>query len=260
MPPGILSSNLITVPVLDSLLASQAGQEHTYRLQLLSTKLAILTNRPSQPIKRSFDAELQILQCRLELAKVAVRLTNLRLASGELGIVETDCKGMFKRIAREIRARSDREARKSIGQERDVGTASPQQGGGEGEGDGSYTGPGPTIESDVMERPSIQTLTPAHLESSPTSMPTYDPTNTSPDLDQDPESESRTTSHSSLPSVSLSSTSSADAKIAKYQNRQGVITNLRIEALRLLGEVEDLQGRPERRGRWDSLALKLEAG
>lgn len=170
---------------------------------------------------------------------------------------------MFKRIAREIRARSDREARRGIGQERDVGTASPQQGGGgvEGEGEGSYTGSktGPTTGSDVMERPPMQTLTPAHLESSPTSMPTYDPSTTSPDPDNDPESESRTTSHSSLPSASLSS-SSADAKIAKYQNRQGVITNLRIEALRLLGEVEDLQGRPERRGRWDSLALKLEAG
>ena len=53
---------------------------------------------------------------------------------------------------------------------------------------------------------------------------------------------------------SISGTSSG----SKYETRQKAITTLRVEALRLLGDVEEMQGKPERKIRWDCLATKLE--
>lgn len=75
------------------------------------------------------------------------------------------------------------------------------------------------------------------------------------------ETTSSSSASSVFTSISTTSTSSSlDPESSKYQTRQRTITMLRVEALRLLGEVEEMQGRPERRGRWDSLAIKLEAG
>jgi hypothetical protein len=297
MPGGILSSNFITVPVLDSLLASPAGQEPSYRLQLLSTKLAILTNLPSQPHRRSFDTELQILQCRLEVAKVAVGLANLTLARGELGIVERECKGMIKRITREVRARSDREARRCITSERDredqvvSGTTTPT-GTGSGNaigtavgsgaspststyGEESESGSGSTIKAikrdiDIgigSELSSLSTSSPSTSTTPNTSQ--SDPnlalspitSSSSSDLDTQEilKAFSSSSTSATTPSPPLSeATTPSDSKVAKYQFRQGIIKKLRVEALRALGDLEELQGKPERRGRWDSLAMKLE--
>jgi hypothetical protein len=74
------------------------------------------------------------------------------------------------------------------------------------------------------------------------------------DLNISSMSTNTTTSTGSAGSVGSSGDST------KYESRQRTITTFRIEALRLLGEVEEMQGRPERRGRWDSLAIRLEAG
>jgi hypothetical protein len=73
-------------------------------------------------------------------------------------------------------------------------------------------------------------------------------------------SDSTNISSSTNSATSSISGSNSNSSTSKYESRQQIITALRVEALRLLGEVEEMQGKPERRGRWDSLALKLEAG
>ena len=61
---------------------------------------------------------------------------------------------------------------------------------------------------------------------------------------------------------SANSSISGTSSTSKYETRQKTISTLRVEALRLLGEVEEMQGKPERKIRWDCLATKpeLEAG
>lgn len=59
---------------------------------------------------------------------------------------------------------------------------------------------------------------------------------------------------------SANSANSDSTAASKYENRQRIILALRVEALRLSGEIEEMQGSPERRDRLNSLALKLEAG
>jgi len=230
MAPGILSSNLITVDSLNVLLNSVAAQDPTYKFQLLSTKLAILTNRPSQPVQRSYDSELQILQCRLDIARAAFELTvpKLVLAEEELRMVERDCKGIIKRICRRERARSDKAATKSGdgGAVKKDETAESK----ENLETGAVTGTG--VSASTPERPA------------PTPLPT---------------SSTSTSTSTDTTATTISNTSSmSTGTLSKYQARQRTITALRVEALKLLGEVEEMQGRPERRGRWDSLALRLE--
>lgn len=78
MPPNVLSSSVVTVPVLDALLDSRTSPPTpAKRVQLLSTKLAILTNRPSQPVRgQPFDVEVQVLRCRLDLAGAYLALAS----------------------------------------------------------------------------------------------------------------------------------------------------------------------------------------
>jgi hypothetical protein len=212
MPPGVLSSNLITVQSLDLILASPTSSDPIFRHQLLSTKLAILTNRPSQPAHRSFDSELQILQCRLDLAKACLllRVPNIVTAGLELGLVERDCKGIVKRMCRENRIRVDKASKRIemdgvIERRTSLGSA----------GDSITTRPAPT----------------------PVAASAYPSTSTN---------------------SATSSISGSTSNTSKYENRQRIITTLRVEALRLLGEVEEMQGKPERKIRWDCLATKLE--
>jgi hypothetical protein len=212
MPPGVLSSNLITVQSLDLILASPTSSDPIYRHQLLSTKLAILTNRPSQPAQRAFDSELQILQCRLDLAKACLllRVPNIVTAGLELGLVERDCKGIVKRMCRENRIRVDKASKRiemdgAIGRRTSLGSA----------GDSITTRPAPT----------------------PVAASAYPSTSTN---------------------SATSSISGSTSNTSKYESRQRTITTLRVEALRLLGEVEEAQGKPERKIRWDCLATKLE--
>jgi len=225
MPPGILSSNIITVQSLDLILASPTSSDPTYKHQLLSAKLAILTNRPSQPTHRSFDSELQILQCRLDLAKACLQLTvpNLSTAGTELGLVERDCKGIIKRMCRENRLRVDKASKRidmdgAIERRDSLGTDSAiERRASQGtEGESSTTRPAPT------PIPASNT-TPASGNSA---------------------------------TSSISGTSS----ISKYEHRQRTITTLRIEALRLLGDVKEMQGYPDMKERMNSLVSKLELG
>jgi hypothetical protein len=212
MPPGVLSSNLITVQSLDLILASPTSSDPIFRHQLLSTKLAILTNRPSQPAHRSFDSELQILQCRLDLAKACLllRVPNIVTAGLELGLVERDCKGIVKRMCRENRIRVDKASKR--------------------------------IEMDgVIERRTSL----GAAEEPITTRPALTPVSTS-------------ANPSTSTGSATSSISGSTSNTSKYENRQRTITTLRVEALRLLGEVEEAQGKPERRIRWDCLATKLE--
>jgi hypothetical protein len=169
MPPDILSSGTITLPVIETLLNSQQAQDPIYRAQLLTTKLTLLTNSPPNDGKNDFDIDLQVLRCRLELAFVSIRLRvpDLGVAEREAGMVERGCRGIGKRLKRELE------------QENEEGSA------------------------------------PTTIE---------DGSNTNTILRQ----------------------------------RHETITSLRITALKLLGEVEELKGRPERRGRWDDLANSLE--
>jgi hypothetical protein len=167
MPPDILSSETITLPVINTLLDSQQAQDPVYRAQLLTTKLTLLTNSPPNDGKNDFDIELEVLRCRLELAFVSIRsrVPDLGVAEREAGMVERGCRGIGKRLKREL----DRENE-----------------------EGSTTA--------------------------------ADNANTCTNLRQ----------------------------------RHETITSLRIAALKLLGQVEELRGRPERRGRWDDLANSLE--
>ena len=239
---------------------------------------------------------------------MAVKVANLRLASEELGIVEKDCKGMIKRIVREIRAGSDREGRKRIGSKRDReneavggtatgartgyergtaiinadegGSCSSMNGAGLASGYGSGSGSGSTIKGVKrdLDRNGGDNGIGSELFSSSTSPSTFTTSNpphldpklslttitesTTSKLDTDvtlkafstssASSTSTTTPSPHLPVETVTDTPS-DSKPAKHQFRQGVITKLRVEALRLLGQIAESQGRPERRGRWDSL-------
>jgi hypothetical protein len=333
MPPSILSSNLINIPVLDLILSSpQTALNQPYHLQLLHTKLAILTNRPSQPKRRGFAADLEILETRLEVARVALCLQfesegsagsrvresgesvgfaggngpgndagkgqesgslsrelvprpteprtvsttqtqagpstpnprpvpNYTLAEGELGIVEKECKGLTKRLCREIRARTDRarekEREKVPGPSRTSSGASTSTSTAD-EAPSSTTSNGEPRSPDVEGYPSTETTptqapVPAFEKST-----TLDPPTTSLSL------------HSLTPDDLNMPTSDTDADAGpipptsptpgKYQARLQRIKDLRIRGLRLMADVQGMQGRPERQARWEGLALKLQAG
>jgi len=145
-------------------------------------------------------------------------------------MVERDCKGIIKRICRRERARSDKAATKSGdgGAVKKDETAESK----ENLETGAVTGTG--VSASTPERPA------------PTPLPT---------------SSTSTSTSTDTTATTISNTSSmSTGTLSKYQARQRTITALRVEALKLLGEVEEMQGRPERRGRWDSLALRLEEG
>lgn len=59
---------------------------------------------------------------------------------------------------------------------------------------------------------------------------------------------------------SATSSISGTSSISKYEHRQRTITTLRIEALRLLGDVKEMQGYPDMKERMNSLVSKLELG
>lgn len=231
MPPAILSSNLITISSLDAILASPTSSDPTYKYQLLSTKLAILTNRPSQPVHRSFDAELQILKCRLDLARACLELVvpNLKTADSECEIVGRDCKGILKRMCRENRISNDRANIKA--------------------------GTGGVLERQITPTPlSVSEPIPSTgVEGEPSTSSTSRPAPT-------PISSGSTNTDSTNSTDSATSTTSDSTAGSKYGGRIRVITGIRIEALRLSAQVDELQGNTGRRERLESLALKLEAG
>jgi hypothetical protein len=332
MPPSILSSNLITIPVLDLILSSpQTALNQPYHLQLLHTKLAILTNRPSQPKQRGFAADLEILETRLEVARVALCLQsagsrvresgesvgfaggngpgndagkgqesgslsrglvprpteprtvsttqtqagpskpnprpvpNYTLAEGELGIVEKECKGLTKRLCREIRARTDRaRARDEVQRRGDLPGPSRTSSGASTSTSTAEEGPSSTTSDSEPRSPDVEGY--PSTETTPTQAPvpafekstTLDPPTTSLSL------------HSLTPDDLNIPTSDTDADAGpipptpptpgKYQARLQRITDLRIRGLWLMADVQGMQGRPERKARWEGLALKLQAG
>jgi len=143
-------------------------------------------------------------------------------------MVERDCKGIIKRICRRERARSDKAATKSA----EGGVVKKDEMAGSKEN--LETGAGSGASASTPERPA------------PTPLPI---------------SSTSTSTSTDTTATTISNTSSmSTGTLSKYQARQRTITALRVESLKLLGEVEEMQGRPERRGRWDSLALRLEEG
>jgi hypothetical protein len=305
MPPPILNSTLITIPILNTILASPAAHPSinpSYRVQVLTTKLAILTNRPSQPSRMGFDAELEIMQCRLDLAKAAMHSElkgkNLVLAEGELGVVERQCKGLTKRLCREARVRSDKteENKKRIGKWTDASVASAAASAAGGSGSRAWSGGSGSGSEGKNARPELKRTSSTTSSSSNTdSLPDiteendYDYTSTestptqpplSPPIDDIPSLSlhSLSLSPSDLngpdaeePSPFFRQYSTSNTKTSrveerreprenKYELRRRVVQDLRIQALILMAEVEEMMGRPERRGKWDNLALKLSAG
>lgn len=115
MPPPILSSEVITLPVLETMLNShQAQKDKTYRLLLLRTKLALLTNPPppslevgSSSTRASVQDQLIVLRLRLEIGRLILSLppgtgteSEIKGARVELGIVDKEIKGILKRLVR----------------------------------------------------------------------------------------------------------------------------------------------------------------
>lgn len=342
MPPSILSSNLINIPVLDLILSSpQTALNQPYHLQLLHTKLAILTNRPSQPKRRGFAADLEILETRLEVARVALCLSegsagsigrgsgisggqgigidagpgqegssstsrdlvprpiqsstsststslsatqaqagpsksgsspvpNYTLAEGELGIVEKECKGLTKRLCREIRARTDRARARDEDQRRDDVPGPSRTSSGTSTSTSTSTaeeGPSSTTSDSELRSPDVEEGYPS-TETTPTQAPvpafekstTLDPPTTSLSLHSLTPDDLNIPTSDTEADADAGPTPPTPPTPGKYQARLQTITDLRIRGLRLMADIQGMQGRPERKVRWEGLALKLQAG
>lgn len=163
---------------------------------------------------------------------------NLKTAEAELGLVRSDCKGITKRMCRENRIRSDKAAVKfktgaggRVERERDRSSGLVEIGAGQLSG---------------LSRPAP---TPISSDSNSTSTDTTTSTNSAI-------SRSGTGISNSATSTNGTSTSSG----SKYGHPQEVIEAIRVEAVKLQGQVWEMRGIPDRKERLDSLASKYETG
>jgi hypothetical protein len=155
---------------------------------------------------------------------------NLKVAEVELGLVRGDCKGITKRMCRENRIRSDKAAGRS-------------KSGAGGRVEKEREGLSGLVGIEGAGEPSRPAPTPISSDSNSTSTDTTISTN------------SATSSNGTGAGISISTSTSS-----KYGHRQEVIEAIRVEAVRLQGQVWEMRGIPDRKERLDSLASKYETG
>jgi len=116
MPPAILSSPLLSVPVLDVLLRNPTLSAKD-RIPLLHAKIALLTNRPSgtasTPSSTSgtdpMEDLLEETKVRVEVAKLFTELKQWTQAENELTLVVSRTSPFFKAVRRDRAKRPDQE-------------------------------------------------------------------------------------------------------------------------------------------------------
>lgn len=277
MPPNILSSHLVTIPVLDALLSSSTSPPNlTKKVQLLSTKLAILTNRPSQPARgQPFDVEIQILRCRLDLAAAHLALAagsdpnasaivarsggaggELKLAEMELGLVEKECKGIIKRYSRLVKLERDKAESRSLQNLIDAEAGSPDT------SLSTSTSKTPPTSSASASPNGLSGSTPdMDLTTHMAEMNLSDPTRTPGSGTGTVMTPSSSSSTPTTPGTPLTpSTSDTPDGLTKRQKRLKLISEIRIEGLKLSITSEDRLGRGDKKARLEGLVHKLEAG
>ncbi|KAL7422988.1 hypothetical protein Q5752_002286 [Cryptotrichosporon argae] len=112
MPPAILSSSVLTLPILDALLLRSSDPSD--RVPLLSAKLALLENSPAPA------DPLAVLRVRVELARAYAGCAppDLHAAESEAGVVDAACRRLGKRRQADEQALRDlrREALAVLGE------------------------------------------------------------------------------------------------------------------------------------------------